>query len=67
MNQLTKLEDKFSASQSEVCRVQERMKALEIAMQMAREVRRVPFLEQYCTLDKVCNVNLKYNSTDTYL
>ncbi|XP_067460458.1 RING finger protein 17 isoform X1 [Thunnus thynnus] len=53
LNQLTKLEEKFSASQSEVCRVQERMKALEIAMQMAREVRRVPFLEQYCTLDKV--------------
>ncbi|CAK6968526.1 LOW QUALITY PROTEIN: RING finger protein 17 [Scomber scombrus] len=53
LNQLTKFEEKLPASQSEVCRVQERMKALEIAMQMAREVRRVPFLEQYCTLDKV--------------
>ncbi|KAM7406894.1 hypothetical protein PAMA_002879 [Pampus argenteus] len=53
LNQLTKLEEKFSASKSEVCRVEERMKALEIAMQMAREVSRVPFLEQYCILDKV--------------
>ncbi|XP_022595844.1 RING finger protein 17 [Seriola dumerili] len=50
---LTKLEAQFSTSQAEACRVQERIKALEIAMQMAREVRRVPFLEQYCTLDKV--------------
>ncbi|XP_040005066.1 RING finger protein 17 isoform X2 [Xiphias gladius] len=53
LSQLTKLEAQFSTSQAEVCRVQERMKALEIAMQMAREVRRVPFLGQYCTLDKV--------------
>ncbi|KAM7380101.1 hypothetical protein PAMP_003418 [Pampus punctatissimus] len=53
LNQLTKLEEKFSASKSEVCRVQERIKALEIAVQMAREVSRVPFLEQYCILDKV--------------
>uniref|UniRef100_A0A665V3T4 Ring finger protein 17 n=1 Tax=Echeneis naucrates TaxID=173247 RepID=A0A665V3T4_ECHNA len=51
--QLTKLEAQFSTSQAEVSRVQERMKALELAIQMAREVRRVPFLEQYCTLDKV--------------
>ncbi|XP_074513953.1 RING finger protein 17 [Sebastes fasciatus] len=47
------LDAQFSTSQSEVCCVQKRMKALEIAMQIAREVRRVPFLEQYCTLDKV--------------
>nr|XP_033473084.1 RING finger protein 17 [Epinephelus lanceolatus]XP_033473085.1 RING finger protein 17 [Epinephelus lanceolatus] len=53
MSQLTKLEARFSTSHIELCRVQERMKALETAMQMAREVRRVPFLEQYCTLDKV--------------
>ncbi|XP_044072779.1 RING finger protein 17 isoform X2 [Siniperca chuatsi] len=53
LSQLTKLETRFSASQAEVCCVQERIKALGIAMQMAREVRRVPFLEQYCTLDKV--------------
>ncbi|XP_059198689.1 RING finger protein 17 isoform X2 [Centropristis striata] len=50
---LNKLEARFSTSQAEVWRVKERMKALKIAMQMAREVRRVPFLEQYCTLDKV--------------
>ncbi|XP_031169903.1 RING finger protein 17 [Sander lucioperca] len=51
--QLPKLEEQFSTSRAEVCCVQERIKALDIAMQMAREVRRVPFLEQYCTLDKV--------------
>nr|XP_046259663.1 RING finger protein 17 isoform X1 [Scatophagus argus] len=53
LNQLTKLEARFSTSQSQVCAVQDRIKALEISMQIAREVRRVPFLEQYCTLDKV--------------
>lgn len=52
-NELAKLESQFPTSKAEVSRVQERLKALEIAMQMAREVRRVPFLEQYCTLDKV--------------
>ncbi|XP_070770407.1 RING finger protein 17 [Enoplosus armatus] len=53
LNQMTKLEARFSTSRAEVCSVQERIKALGIAMQMAREVRRIPFLEQYCTLDKV--------------
>ncbi|XP_040913538.1 RING finger protein 17 [Toxotes jaculatrix] len=53
LNQLTKLEAQFSTSQAEVCRVQERMRALEVAMQMASEVRRFPFLEQYCALDEV--------------
>ncbi|KAM9347789.1 LOW QUALITY PROTEIN: RING finger protein 17 [Symphorus nematophorus] len=53
LNQLTKLEARFATTRAEVCCVQEKIKALEIAMQMAREVRRVPFLEQYCTLDKV--------------
>ncbi|XP_062420866.1 RING finger protein 17 [Pungitius pungitius] len=51
--QLSQLEARFSSSQEEVDRVQKRRKALEIAMQVAREVRRVPFLEQYCSLDKV--------------
>ncbi|XP_026150502.1 RING finger protein 17 [Mastacembelus armatus] len=53
MSQLTNLEAQFSTTQMELCSIQERMKALETAMQIAREVRRVPFLEQYCTLDKV--------------
>ncbi|KAK1902766.1 RING finger protein 17, partial [Dissostichus eleginoides] len=53
MSQLTKLIARFSTGRAELCRVQKKMKTLEIAMQMAREVRRVPFLEQYCTLDKV--------------
>ncbi|XP_030614244.1 RING finger protein 17 isoform X2 [Archocentrus centrarchus] len=53
MSQLTTLKTEFSASQAAVCHVQERIKALETAMQMARQVRRVPLLEQYCTLDKV--------------
>ncbi|XP_070694705.1 RING finger protein 17 [Pempheris klunzingeri] len=53
LSQLRNLEAHFSNSQAEVCSVQKRMKALDIAIQMAREVRRVPFLEQYCTLDTV--------------
>lgn len=53
MNQLTKLKAQFSTSQAQLCGVEERIKALEIAMQKAREVRRSPFLEQYCTLDEV--------------
>ncbi|XP_071394673.1 RING finger protein 17 [Centroberyx affinis] len=53
LTELTNMEGRFSSGHVEVSRVQERMKALEIAMQMAREVRRVPSLEQYCTLDKV--------------
>uniref|UniRef100_A0A7N9ASG9 Ring finger protein 17 n=1 Tax=Mastacembelus armatus TaxID=205130 RepID=A0A7N9ASG9_9TELE len=47
MSQLTNLEAQFSTTQMELCSIQERMKALETAMQIAREVRRVPFLEQY--------------------
>uniref|UniRef100_A0A3B5MJI9 Tudor domain-containing protein n=1 Tax=Xiphophorus couchianus TaxID=32473 RepID=A0A3B5MJI9_9TELE len=53
LNQLKKMETRFPSSQAVVSHVQERIKALEIAMQMAREIRRVPFLEQYCILDKV--------------
>uniref|UniRef100_A0A3Q4MNV7 Ring finger protein 17 n=1 Tax=Neolamprologus brichardi TaxID=32507 RepID=A0A3Q4MNV7_NEOBR len=64
MSQLTKLETKFSSSQAAVRHIQERIKALEIAMQMARKVRRVPFLEQYCILDKVF-VILTYILTDS--
>ncbi|XP_058476020.1 RING finger protein 17 isoform X2 [Solea solea] len=53
LNRVTDVEAHFATSQAEVCRVQGRVKALENAIQMAREVRRVPFLEQYCVLDKV--------------
>ncbi|XP_056292563.1 RING finger protein 17-like [Pseudoliparis swirei] len=48
LSQLTQQEAQFSWG-----RVQKRRKELEIAMQMAREVQRVPSLEQYCSLDKV--------------
>ncbi|XP_024864846.1 RING finger protein 17 isoform X2 [Kryptolebias marmoratus] len=53
LNQLTKLEEQSSTRKAAVSQVQERIKTLETAMQMAREVRRFPFLEQYCILDKV--------------
>ncbi|XP_014900531.1 RING finger protein 17 isoform X1 [Poecilia latipinna] len=53
LNQLKKMETHFPSGRAVVSHVQERIKALEIAMQMAREIRRVPFLEQYCILDKV--------------
>ncbi|XP_062258691.1 RING finger protein 17 [Platichthys flesus] len=52
-NQVSKLEAQFSTIQAEVYCVQERINALEIAMKVAREVRRVPNLGQYCTLDNV--------------
>lgn len=51
--QLTKLEARFSTSEAAVSMIQERIKSLELAMKMAKEVLRVPFLEQYCILDKV--------------
>ncbi|XP_041663773.1 RING finger protein 17 isoform X2 [Cheilinus undulatus] len=54
--QLTKLETCFPTSNVQLCSVRERIKSLGIAMQMAREVRRVPFLEKYCTLDKVLEI-----------
>ncbi|XP_061580277.1 RING finger protein 17 [Cololabis saira] len=53
LDQLTKLEEQFSRSEAVVSQVQERIKTLEIAMRMAREVRRVPFLGRFCILDKV--------------
>lgn len=53
LHQLTKLEAYFSTSQTQLCEIQERIKSLEIAMQKAREIRRVPVLEQYCSLDMV--------------
>ncbi|XP_034417580.1 RING finger protein 17 [Cyclopterus lumpus] len=53
LSQLTAAEARFSSSLAQWSRVQKRRKALEIAMQMAREVQRVPSLEQYCSLDKV--------------
>lgn len=51
LHQLTKL-----CYQTQLCEVQERIKSLEIAMQKAREIRRVPVLEQYCSLDTVLMV-----------
>ncbi|CAJ1079084.1 RING finger protein 17 isoform X4 [Xyrichtys novacula] len=53
LGQLTKLEEQFSTSRAELGRVQERIQSLAIAIQMAKEVRRIPSLKQYCTLDKV--------------
>lgn len=57
LNQLAKLEAQFTTSQEQLCCVQERIKALDIAMQKAREVRRLPLLEQYCNLDNVREMN----------
>ena len=62
-NQVSKLEAQLSTIQAVVVLVQERIKALEIAMKVAREVRRVPNLGQYCTLDSVCNLILIYIQT----
>ncbi|RVE58226.1 hypothetical protein OJAV_G00207030 [Oryzias javanicus] len=53
LNELTELETMLFTSQPMVSHIQERIKSLKNAMQMARELRRVPFLEQYCVLDKL--------------
>ncbi|XP_054602581.1 RING finger protein 17 isoform X2 [Nothobranchius furzeri] len=51
--QLSKLEVQFSTCHDVAPKVQERIKELEMTIQMAREVRRIPSLGQYCILDKV--------------
>ncbi|XP_028292804.1 RING finger protein 17 isoform X2 [Gouania willdenowi] len=54
--QLSKVMESFVTSYAAQCKVQERMKAVKLAIQMAREVCRVPFLKQYCTLDEVLDI-----------
>lgn len=53
LNRLANLEAQCPCCQAVVSDVQERIKVLANAMQMAREVRRAPILEQYFFLDKV--------------
>ncbi|TWW80400.1 RING finger protein 17, partial [Takifugu flavidus] len=52
-NQLSKLDRRFPASQQQLCCIQEKITALNVAIQWAREVRQSPFLKQNCALDKV--------------
>ncbi|KAM9342298.1 RING finger protein 17 [Pholidichthys leucotaenia] len=53
LSDLTKLQTQFSSTNAALSHIQGRIKALETAMQIAREVQRVPFLARYCVLDKV--------------
>ncbi|XP_063744191.1 RING finger protein 17 isoform X1 [Eleginops maclovinus] len=53
LSQLTNVRAQCSTSKAEFSHVQEMIKALEIATEMAREVRCVSILEQHCSLDKV--------------
>ncbi|XP_034017974.1 RING finger protein 17 [Thalassophryne amazonica] len=53
VSHLPKLLAHFSTTQAEVSHVKERITALEIGIKMAKEVRRVPFLQQHCSLKKV--------------
>ncbi|XP_015234378.1 PREDICTED: RING finger protein 17 [Cyprinodon variegatus] len=53
LNRLANLEAQCPCCQAVVSDVQERIKVLANAMQMAREVRRAPILEQYFFLDKL--------------
>nr|XP_061825076.1 RING finger protein 17-like isoform X1 [Nerophis lumbriciformis] len=53
LSQLNKLEARFSSSQAEVYSVKEQITSLENAMHKAKKVCRVPFLKEYCDLDKV--------------
>ncbi|KAM3862182.1 RING finger protein 17-like [Diretmus argenteus] len=53
LRELTNMQARFSSSQEEVSRVQERMNVLKIAIQTAKEIGHAPSLEQYDTLEKV--------------
>lgn len=53
LNQLSKLDQHFPTTQEQLRCIQEKLKALKIAIQWAGEVRRSPFLKQNCALDKV--------------
>ncbi|KAM3843082.1 RING finger protein 17-like [Diretmus argenteus] len=53
LRELPNMQARFSSSQEEVSRVQERMNVLKMAIQTAKEFRHAPSLEQYDTLEKV--------------
>ncbi|KAM3850456.1 RING finger protein 17-like [Diretmus argenteus] len=53
LRELPNMQARFSSSQEEVSRVQERMTVLKMAIQTAKEFRHAPSLEQYDTLEKV--------------
>ena len=54
MSELTHMEQHFPFSRRVLGKVEERMSALETAMQRAKQVHQFPSLESYCYLDSVC-------------
>uniref|UniRef100_A0A8C6M4I4 Tudor domain-containing protein n=1 Tax=Nothobranchius furzeri TaxID=105023 RepID=A0A8C6M4I4_NOTFU len=65
--QLSKLEVQFSTCHDVAPKVQERIKELEMTIQMAREVRRIPSLGQYCILDKVRRVVSSFTLLNSFI
>ncbi|XP_061749993.1 RING finger protein 17 isoform X2 [Nerophis ophidion] len=53
LSQLNKLEAHFSSSQAQVYSIKEQITSLTNAMHKAKKVFRVPFLKEYCDLDKI--------------
>ncbi|XP_072300260.1 RING finger protein 17 [Eucyclogobius newberryi] len=53
LEELSTLESYFIQTKSLMEQVEERVSSLQLAMQKAKEVRRVKFLEKYCPLEKV--------------
>ncbi|XP_055086710.1 RING finger protein 17 [Periophthalmus magnuspinnatus] len=53
LEKLPALESYFTQIASQMEQVEERVRSLRLAIQKAREVRRVKFLEKYCPLDEV--------------
>lgn len=53
MAELTNMEQHFPSSRRELGRVEERMRALDTAMQKAKQVGQHPSLESYCDLEQV--------------
>ncbi|XP_068602714.1 RING finger protein 17 [Brachionichthys hirsutus] len=51
--ELAQLDARFLATRVQIFDVEDRIKALETAMQRAREIPRILFLEHYCTVDKL--------------
>ncbi|XP_068185865.1 RING finger protein 17 [Antennarius striatus] len=53
LSELEQLVAGFPTIHMQLFDVENRIKSFETAMQMARQIRRIPFLERYCTIDKV--------------
>lgn len=58
LSKLNGLDAHFSSTHTEVCRVKARLASLETAVQKAKKVRSVPFLELYSDWQQVCEYEM---------